>query len=79
MSQAVKKPLATLQKSINKEVSIRLKSDLEYHGRMANVDPYMNVILTDASEYASGTLLANFGKVVIRGNNVLFVKIEDEL
>ncbi|MBI2185440.1 MAG: ribonucleoprotein [Thaumarchaeota archaeon] len=79
MSQAVKKPLTTLQKSINKNVTVRLKNDVEYHGRMNNIDPYMNVILADASEYTSGNVVANFGKIVIRGNNVLFVKIDDTL
>jgi small nuclear ribonucleoprotein len=64
-----------LQKAINKEVSVRLKMDLEYRGKMSNVDPYMNVILVDATEYSGGNPLANYGKVVIRGNNVLFIKI----
>jgi small nuclear ribonucleoprotein len=68
-----------LQKAINKHVSVRLKSDLEYKGRMFNVDPYMNVILENAEEYNCGSLSANFGKVVIRGNNVLFIRIEDQL
>lgn len=46
---------------------------------MNNIDPYMNVILSDASEYSSGSVVANFGKIVIRGNNVLFIKIEDTI
>ncbi len=77
MSQQGKRPLNVLQKAINKEVSVRLKMDLEYRGRMSNVDPYMNVILVDATEYSGGNPSANYGKVVIRGNNVLFVKISN--
>lgn len=79
MSQSVKKPLSVLQKAVNKHVSIRLKSDLEYRGKVCNVDSYMNIILTDAEEYNSGNLIANYGKVVIRGSNVLFIKIDDEI
>jgi small nuclear ribonucleoprotein len=75
LSQQGKRPLNVLQKSINKEVSVRLKMDLEYRGKMSNVDPYMNVILVDATEYSGGNPSANYGKVVIRGNNVLFIKI----
>jgi len=75
----VKKPLNVLQKSINKGISVRLKSDQEYKGRMVNVDLYMNVILADAEEHSGGSISANYGKVVIRGNNVLFIKIEDDL
>lgn len=74
-----KRPLSVLQKSTNKVVSVRLKSELEYRGRMSNVDPYMNVILVDAEESQDGSKLANYGKVVIRGNNVLYIKIEDRL
>jgi len=60
-------------------VSVRLKNEIEYIGKMANVDPYMNVILVDAEESENGAKVANYGKVVIRGNNVLYVKIEDRL
>jgi small nuclear ribonucleoprotein len=78
MSQQGKRPLTTLQKAINKEVSVRLKVDLEYRGRMTSVDPYMNVILLDATEYSGGNPSANYGKVVIRGNNVLFIRIAND-
>lgn len=78
MAQQVKKPLNSLQKAINKQVSVRLKMELEYRGKMTSVDPYMNVILVDATEYSGGNPAANYGKVVIRGNNVLFIKIANE-
>ena len=68
-----------LQKATNKQVSVRLKSELEYKGKMSNVDPYMNVILVDAEERENGQKKANYGKVVIRGNNVLYIRIEDKL
>jgi len=77
-SQA-KRPLSVLQKAISKQVSVRLKNEIEYKGKMANIDPYMNVILVDAEETEGGAKVANYGKVVIRGNNVLYVKIEDRL
>ncbi len=79
LSQSGKKPLQCLQKAINKHVSVKLKSDLEYKGKMTNIDTYMNVILVDAQEYSRGVLSAHFNKVVIRGNNVLFIKLEDNL
>ena len=74
-----KRPLAVLQKATNKVVSVRLKSEIEYKGKMSNVDPYMNVILVDAEESENGSKIANYGKVVIRGNNVLYIRIEDKL
>ncbi len=77
--QQTKRPLSVLQKATNKQVSVRLKNEIEYKGKMSNVDPYMNVILVDAEESENGAKVANYGKVVIRGNNVLYVKIEDRL
>lgn len=79
LSTSAKKPLNILQKAVNKEVSIRLKNDQEYKGKMMNIDQYMNVILQDAEEHSDGVLSANYGKIVIRGNNVLFIKIETDL
>jgi|TARA_B100000959_G_C14879741_1_gene581997 small nuclear ribonucleoprotein len=79
LSETMKKPLSVLQKAVHKQVSIRLKNDHEYKGKMMNIDQYMNVILTNAEEYNNNSLLANYGKLVIRGNNVLFIKIESDL
>jgi small nuclear ribonucleoprotein len=77
--QYPKRPLTVLQKAINKKVAVRLKNENEYRGKMSNVDSYMNLILEDAEEFNGQTHVANYGKVVIRGNNVLFIKLEDEL
>lgn len=68
-----------LQKATSKQVSVRLKNELEYRGKMSNVDSFMNVILMDAEESEKGSKKANYGKVVIRGNNVLYIRIEDRL
>jgi small nuclear ribonucleoprotein len=46
---------------------------------MSNVDTYMNVILVEAEEFNRQDLLANYGKVVIRGNNVLFIRLDKDL
>jgi small nuclear ribonucleoprotein len=76
--QPTKRPLNVLQRSLNRKVAVRLKSEIEYRGKMSNVDSYMNLILVDAEEFDGSALLANYGKVVIRGNNVLFIKLEKE-
>ena len=80
MSQAQpKRPLTILQKGINKKVTVRLKSEIEYKGKMNNVDSYMNLIMTDAEEISNGKVVANYGRVIVRGNNVLFIRLENEL
>jgi len=60
-------------------VIVRLKNDIEYKGRMVNVDSYMNLIMTDAEELKDGKITEKFGRVILRGNNVLFIKLENEL
>ena len=78
-SSQPKRPLTMLQKSLNQKVAVRLKNETEYRGIMNNVDSYMNLILLDAEEYLKTDLLANYGKVVIRGNNVLFIRLIKDL
>jgi len=74
-----KRPLTTLQKNTNKRVIVRLKNDVEYKGKIVNVDSYMNLIMTDAEELRNGKTVEKFGRVILRGNNVLFIKLENEL
>ena len=47
--------------------------------KMDNVDSYMNLIMTDAEELHESKVIANYGRVIVRGNNVLFIKLENEL
>ena len=80
MSQTIaKRPLTTLQKQTKKSVIVRLKNDVEYKGKIDNVDSYMNLIMTDAEELKDGKAVEKFGRVILRGNNVLFIKLENEL
>jgi len=76
---SAKRPLTMLQKSTKKKVTVRLKNEVEYKGKMDNVDSYMNLIMTDAEELQADKVIANYGRVIVRGNNVLFIKIENEL
>ena len=80
MSQTTaKRPLTKLQKNTKKSVIVRLKNDVEYKGKIDSVDPYMNLIMTDAEELKDGKAVEKYGRIILRGNNVLFIKLEDEL
>ena len=68
-----RKPLNLLVKKLNAEVSIRLKNDVEYRGRMIDADSHMNIILDGATEYRSNSPTANFGNLILRGSNILYV------
>ena len=80
VSQTIsQRPLTTLQKNVKKTVIVRLKNEVEYKGKMKNVDSYMNLIMSEAEELNEGKTVGKFGRVILRGNNVLFIKLEDEI
>ena len=80
MSQTTtKRPLSVLQKSLNKSVIVRLKNEVEYKGKIDNVDSYMNLIMTDAEELHDGKTVGKFGRIILRGNNVIFIKLINEI
>jgi small nuclear ribonucleoprotein len=71
-----KKPLNVLTKRLNSYVVITLKNGIEYKGTMARCDGYMNIILDGASEHMDDKILANYGNVLVRGNNILYIAID---
>ncbi len=80
MSQTTtKRPLSVLQKSLNKSVIVRLKNEVEYKGKIDNVDSYMNLIMTDAEELHDGKTVGKYGRIILRGNNVIFIKLINEI
>lgn len=74
-----KRPITRLQNSVNNRVTVRLKNNEEYKGMMRDCDPYMNVILIEAEEFRNSVHTANYGGVLIKGNNILFIKFEEAL
>ena len=71
-----KKPLNVLTKRLNSYLIITLKNGVEYHGTMVRCDGYMNMLLEGASEHVNDALIANYGSVLVRGNNVLYIAID---
>ena len=80
MSQTTtKRPLSVLQKSLNKSVIVRLKNEVEYKGKIDSVDSYMNLIMADAEELHDGKTAGKYGRIILRGNNVIFIKLINEI
>lgn len=67
------KPLILVYKQIGKAITVYLKSGEKYTGRLTKVDSYMNLILEDAVE-ESANKTTRYGRVLIRGNNILIIK-----
>jgi len=47
---------------------------MEYQGHLASVDSYMNVQLERTEEYMDGQFAGFLGEVLIRCNNILYIK-----
>ncbi len=70
----MRRPLTELMKSLNKDIIVKLKNGVEYKGRMVKCDSYMNIIMSGASEFYEAKIIANYGDVFIRGNNILYIQ-----
>ena len=57
-----------------KPVVIKLKWGMEYRGYLVSVDSYMNVQLANTEEYVDNKLAGTLGEVLIRCNNILYVR-----
>lgn len=71
-----KKPLNVLTKQLNSHVAIVLKNGVEYRGTMVRCDSHMNILLQGAVERVNDRLNANYGSILVRGNNILFIRTD---
>ena len=72
-----RKPLNLLVRKLQADVSVRLKNDAEYRGKMIDCDSHMNIILDGAREYRGGDPSTNFGSLIVRGSNVLYICVSE--
>mmetsp|Transcript_22644 Transcript_22644/g.21767 ORF Transcript_22644/g.21767 Transcript_22644/m.21767 type:complete len:85 (+) Transcript_22644:141-395(+) len=77
MSHMIVNPKPFLADLTGKKVSVRLKWGQVYQGELASSDAYMNLQLTDTQEFIDGQLAGALGEVLIRCNNVLYIKAAD--
>ncbi|MCW4022980.1 MAG: LSM domain-containing protein [archaeon] len=71
-----RKPLNALIKQMNSFVAIVLKNGVEYRGTMVRCDSHMNVLLEKATERVNDNLTANYGSILLRGNNILYICVD---
>ncbi|RLF12027.1 MAG: hypothetical protein DRJ68_00025 [Thermoprotei archaeon] len=71
-------PLKMLMKAVNGEVVVRLKDGRSCRGILEKCDQCMNLLLNDAEEINENEgPIAKYGRVLIRGSNILFVKLRE--
>jgi small nuclear ribonucleoprotein (snRNP)-like protein len=71
------KPIRILQQSMNTIISVKLKDERIFRGRLNTCDPYMNMTLTSAEELEGEVVKAKYGQVLIRGNNILWIQLNE--
>jgi len=67
-------PLALLEKSMDKRISLLLKDNRVLEGKLTGYDDYMNMVLEETEE-RSQDQERRLGTVVLRGNNVVSIAI----
>ena len=67
------RPLDVLHKTLESPVIVGLKGNKEYRGKLKGYDIHMNIVLEDAEELEGGTPNRKLGKVIIRGDSVIFI------
>ncbi|KAJ3186204.1 hypothetical protein HDU85_007644 [Gaertneriomyces sp. JEL0708] len=72
-------PKPFLNELTGKPIMVRLKWGQEYKGLLVSVDSYMNMQLANTEEFIDGTSTGVLGEVLVRCNNILYVRrLEEE-
>ncbi len=74
---AEKMPIKALENVLDDIVSIKLKDNRIFRGRLTRCDIYMNLTLADAEEMQGNQIMAKYGSILIRGNNILWIQIPE--
>lgn len=68
----MKSPSDHLSSMIGTRVKVRLTTGVDFTGKLSCMDGSMNVALQDAAE--SGAQGKRYEQVLLRGNNVLYIR-----
>lgn len=72
-NQQASRPFDWLSESINKNVLVELKGNIQFRGVLKAFDVHMNIVLEAAESLENGETKTKYGKVVLRGDNILLI------
>jgi small nuclear ribonucleoprotein F len=67
-------PKPFLNDLTGQQIIVKLKWGMEYKGYLVSTDAYMNLQLASTEEFIDGQFTGNLGEVLIRCNNVLYMR-----
>ncbi len=67
------RPFDLLSDSIGKSVLVELKGKLQIRGTLKAFDVHMNIVLEEAESMENGEPKTKYGKVILRGDNILLI------
>lgn len=67
------RPFDLLNDSIGKGVLVILKDDMQMRGTLKAFDVHMNIVLENAEQMQNGETKVKYGKLILRGDNVLLI------
>lgn len=66
------KPFDVLNRALGSLVLIGIKGGREFRGKLVGFDMHLNIVLDDAEELQNGEIKKRYGRLVIRGDNVIY-------
>ncbi|MEM1583611.1 MAG: LSM domain-containing protein [Nitrososphaerota archaeon] len=76
--EAGKRPIALITKYLNRNIRVTLKNDLMYEGMVVECDSFMNLVIEKAVEYQDNNKRAMYPRILIRGNNIMYIQLIPE-
>jgi small nuclear ribonucleoprotein len=68
------RPFDLLNKSLGRQVLVRLKNNTSVRGKIVAFDAHMNIVMEGSEELdTGGDLKSKLGTILLRGGNIIFV------
>jgi len=67
------RPFDLLNDSIGKDVLVVLKDNLKIRGTLKAFDVHMNIVLENAEILENDEARTKYGKIIVRGDNILLI------